>query len=251
MRCFSIALVGLLWLSARLAGAADVVMAFSEELAPYTFPQTDSGVQLDVAREALAFRGHRLVPHYFPLERLPLAFRYGRVDALMMDVGEDLTAAGGHYAEPAVVFENVLITLKARDLIITSPKDMADRLVVGFISAAQRYPDWVAPAKALGLYFEAADQELQTLGLLRGHFDVMLTDRYIFHYFANKLARERGQPLHAVSEHSFVSMSPNNYRPVFRDPAIRDDFNAGLRHLKASGRFDAIYRHYLQVDAGE
>ena len=31
---------------------------------------------------------------------------------------------------------------------------------------------------------------------------------------------------------------------VFRK--IRDDFNAGLRHLKASGRYQAIYDSYLQ-----
>jgi polar amino acid transport system substrate-binding protein len=36
-----------------------------------------------------------------------------------------------------------------------------------------------------------------------------------------------------------------NYRPVFRDKKIRDDFNLGLKYLKESGEFQKIYDEYL------
>ncbi len=38
----------------------------------------------------------------------------------------------------------------------------------------------------------------------------------------------------------------DDYRPLFRDARVRDDFNAGLRHLKATGRFRQIYERYLR-----
>jgi polar amino acid transport system substrate-binding protein len=49
-----------------------------------------------------------------------------------------------------------------------------------------------------------------------------------------------------VDEHSVIQADPNDYRPVFRDAAIRDDFNAGLAHLHKSGRYRAIYDKYLK-----
>jgi len=37
-----------------------------------------------------------------------------------------------------------------------------------------------------------------------------------------------------------------DYRPVFRDKQVRDDFNAGLKQLKETGRYKAIYERYLR-----
>ncbi len=228
-----------------VASAADVTMGFGLHIAPYAFAEQDRGLEVDIAREALAFRGHRLIPHYYPLDRLPLAFRFGRIDASMMDLGEDLSREGGFYAEPAVYYDNVLVSLADRAWRLDSPNKLSDKVVIGFAGAGQRYADWVEPALRDGLYFENNDQELQVLGLYRGHFDVMLTDRYIFHYFAQKLARERNLPLTPVTEYRFTTIEPDHHRPVFRDPSVRDDFNAGLAHLRETGRFKEIYDSYL------
>ena len=69
--------------------ADNVVMAFGEKIPPYCFPESDSGIELEVIGEALAFRGHRLKPHYYPLARVPLAFRQGEVEAAMTDLGQE------------------------------------------------------------------------------------------------------------------------------------------------------------------
>lgn len=248
MRLFLAMLLICLGSATTFVGAKEVVMAFSLAIPPYTLPETESGVEVDVAREALAYRGHTLVPKFFPLDRLPLAFRYGRVDASMMDLGQDLTDAGGHYADPAVVYDDVLITLKERNLKIEKPADLADLFVISYVGARHRYGEWVAPPDQIGLYFERTNQEWQALGLLRGNFDVMLTDRYIFYYFAHKLERDRGLKLKPIVEHRFMALNPQHYRPVFRDPKVRDDFNVGLQYLKDSGRYQAIYDSYLQIE---
>ena len=56
-----------------------------------------------------------------------------------------------------------------------------------------------------------------------------------------------GVPLQPVDETPFTQVNPKDYRPVFRSAAVRDDFNVGLRQLKTSGRFQAIYDRYLRA----
>lgn len=50
----------------------------------------------------------------------------------------------------------------------------------------------------------------------------------------------------ATERHPFVEEDPEDYRPLFHDRQIRDDFDAGLEQLKRSGRYQQIYDHYLQ-----
>jgi polar amino acid transport system substrate-binding protein len=80
----------------------------------------------------------------------------------------------------------------------------------------------------------------------KGRYDLVLSDRNIFKYFTLKLKKEKGFAPKATEEHSFVKFNPLDYRAVFRDKGIRDDYNAGLVHLKETGRFQAIYDKYLK-----
>lgn len=239
-------LLALLLVCAGPATAEDVVMAFGEKIPPYCFPESDSGIELEVIGEALAYRGHRLIPRYFPLARVPLTFRHGEVQAAMTDLGQDLTSQGAYYGEPAVLYHNVLITLKGRHLKIETPADLQHLSVVAFQGAVKRYPEWLAASQADGLYFEQNNQELQVLGLNKGRYDVVLSDRSIYQYFEQLLGRTTLFRAKAVDFHEFVQEDPQNYRPLFRSRKVRDDFNAGLQHLKSSGRYQAIYDSYLK-----
>ncbi len=225
--------------------AADIHMAFGEKIPPFCFPETDSGIELDVMRDALAYRGHVLVPHYYSFARIPVAFKAGDVDAAMTDLGEDMAAWGAHYGDPAVFYDNVFFTLSDRKLAIRKPDDLQGLSVLSFPGGAKRYPEWLDAVRKSGRYFEQNDQALQVLTLDRGRYDVILSDRNIFRYFSLQLKLNRSFKPKAVTAHEFVKLNPLDYRPVFRDKKIRDDFNAGLRQLKESGRFEAIYQKYL------
>lgn len=231
-----------------MANAAEVVMAFGEKIPPFCFPETDSGIEIEVMREALAYRGHVLKPRYFSFARIPVAFKSAEVDAAMTDLGEDMAAWGAHYGNPAVFYDNVFISLKERRLVIAKPEDLNGLSVISFVGAAKRYPEWLGAVKKAGRYFEQNDQALQVLTLDRGRYDVVLSDRNIFKYFTLQLKLNKSFKPRPVVEQSFVKVNPMDYRPVFRDSAIRDDFNAGLKQLKDSGRFQAIYHKYLAGD---
>jgi polar amino acid transport system substrate-binding protein len=53
--------------------------------------------------------------------------------------------------------------------------------------------------------------------------------------------------VHDVDEHKFTTVNPEDYRPVFRDRKVRDDFNLGLSQLKESGEFERIYDNYMKL----
>lgn len=237
------------WCTAIAVRAADVSMAFGERIPPFCFPETNSGIEVEVMREALAYRGHVLKPKYFPFTRVPVAFKAREVEAAMSDLGTDMTAYGAFYGDPGVFYDNVFISLAERKLVIRQPEDLRGLTVIAFVGAAKRYPEWLNPLKAEGRYFEQNDQALQVLTLHKKRYDLVLSDRNIFKYFSAQVERSEGALLGPVTEHSFVKLNPQDYRPVFRDARIRDDFNAGLAAIKKNGHFKAIYQKYLGDNA--
>src|SRR5471032_521905 len=132
----------LLGLTAGSAAPASVSMAFGDNLPPYIMAESDAGIEVEVVREALAYRGHLLQAHCLPMARVPLTFITGQVDAIMMDVGQDMTAHGGYYAAPPVLYDNVFYTLKRHGLSIRKPKDLVGHTIMSFVGAARRYPKW-------------------------------------------------------------------------------------------------------------
>lgn len=177
--------------------ADEVRMAFGEKIPPFCFPETNSGIEIEVIAEALAVGGgHRLKPVYYPFARVPVAFKAGEVDAAMTDLGEDMQPHGGHYGDPAVFYDNVFITLRSRGLQIRRPEDLKGLSVIAFQGADKRYPEWLGPVKQAGNYHEQNDQSLQVRMLNDGRHDVVLSDRSIFRYFPCN------SPAAAVSRHS-------------------------------------------------
>lgn len=221
-------------------------MAFGEKIPPFCFPETNSGIEIEVIGEALAHKGHKLIPKYYPFGRIVLAFKSGKVNAAMTDLGEDLTSGGAFYGDTAVVYDNVFITLKERNIVIKKPEDLKGLSVLAFQGALKRYPTWLKAVEQAGKYHEFHDQKLQVRVLLNKHYDVVLSDRLIFKYNMLQYAKEQKAIPKEMQEHAFVKLNLNDYRPVFKSKDIRDDFNLGLKKLKKTGRYKAIYDKYLK-----
>ncbi len=228
-----------------IASAKDILMAFGQNIPPYVFEKHDKGIEIDIISAALAFKGHTLKPLYFPLARIPIAFRNNQVDAIMGDMGVDLKASGGFYANPAVIYDNVFISLKSKNISITQPSDLDLLHVVSFQGAEKRYPKWLNKVAKEDRLFSISNQFTQVKLLHLGRYEVVLSDRYIFRYFAKRMKLLNVLTIDEVDEHNFTTAIPEDYRPVFRDEKIRDDFNLGLKKLKESGEFQKIYDNYM------
>jgi polar amino acid transport system substrate-binding protein len=222
-------------------------MAFSKEIPPYIFEAQNKGIEIDIISSALAYKGHTIKPIYFPLGRIPYAFTNKLVDAAMGDMGVDLKLQGGFYADPAVIYDNVFITLKSKKISIKEPSDLNLLKVVSFQGAEKRYPKWLKKVKEDNRFYGVGDQLTQVKLLNFGRYDVVLSDRYIFNYFSKKLQSQNVLEAQEVDEHKLIIENIADYRPVFRNKKIRDDFNAGLNHLKESGEFQKIYDYYINL----
>ena len=55
--------------------ADDITMTFGDSTPPYAFADTQRGLEVDIVREALAFRGHTLKPVFVPAARVPHQFK--------------------------------------------------------------------------------------------------------------------------------------------------------------------------------
>ncbi|TWX56352.1 ABC transporter substrate-binding protein [Colwellia hornerae] len=222
-------------------------MAFSKEIPPYIFEHNNSGIEIDIITAALAHKGHTLKPVYFPLGRIPYAFSNKLVDAVMGDIGVNLKSQGGFYAKAAVIYDNVFITLKSSAISLKKPTDFDLLSVVSFQGAEKRYPKWLKKVKEQDRFYGVSDQLTQVKLLYFGRYDVVLSDRYIFRFFAKKLKLMHGLDVQEVVEHKLTIDKPMDYRPVFRDKNIRDDFNFGLNKVKESGEFERIYSKYISL----
>jgi len=227
--------------------AKDVVMAFSKEIPPYIFENNNNGIEIDIISAALAYKGHTLKPVYFPLGRVPYAFTHNLVDAAMGDMGVDLTLQKGFYADPAVIYDNVFITLKSRNIAIEKPSDLDLLKIVSFQGAEKRYPKWLKKAYQENRLYSISDQLRQVKLLHYGRYDVVLSDRYIFKYFVKQMKLMNVLEMYEVVEHKFTTTNSKNYRPVFKDKKVRDDFNLGLIKLKESGEVQKIYDSYINL----
>jgi polar amino acid transport system substrate-binding protein len=230
---------------ASFAETKEVTMAFSQEIPPYIFQKNNKGIEIDIISAALAYKGHTLMPLYFPLARVPIAFKSKLVDAAMGDMGNNIATRGGFYADPAVIYNNVFFTLKSKNVTINKPSDLDSFTVVSFQEADKRYPKWLKKTKEEGRFYGISDQLRQVKLLYLGRYDVVLSDRYIFKYFVKQVTLMNNLEINEVDEHTFATINPRDYRPVFRDKKIRDDFNLGLKIIKESGEFQKIYDNYI------
>jgi len=227
--------------------AEEVFMAFGLEIPPYIFQKHNRGIEIDIISAALAYKGHTLKPLYFPLGRVPFAFKKNLVDAAMGDMGVNLETSGGLYANPAVIYNNVFFTLKSKNISILKPSDLDTLRVVSFQGAEKRYPKWLKKVKEENRFYGISDQLTQVKLLHFERYDVVLSDRHIFKYFVKQLMLMNVLEMNDVDEHKFTSVNPEDYRPIFRDKKVRDDFNLGLKKIKESGKFQKIYDNYLEL----
>jgi len=226
------------------AAAKDVVVGFGNRLPPYVIPERNGGITVQIFREALAYRGHVMKPQFIPLKRMPTMFAMRLLDAAMLDFGIDVAHEGGFYGEPAIIYENALFTLADRHLRIERPEDMKGLSVLAFQGAQGLYPAWVEAAVSAGKYNENNNQMLQVLELLNGTYDAVLCDRKIFEFFRVQTEMKYGGTAGRIEEHDVLDKNPDNFRTVFRDENVRNDYEAGLEHLKKTGRYYEIVRQF-------
>lgn len=229
-------------LSPGNAQSKEVTIAFGQSVPPYIIQSNNTGIEIDIIREALKYRGHSLKIVYIPFIEILDVFTKNIADGAA--TVEEKIGIDGYFSDGTITYHNYAISLKKRNYDIKKIWDLRNYKVSAF-QLARKYmgQEFARMAEANPLYRERQDQKAHVRLLYEGKIDVVVTDQNIFDYYQHQLSdivdTSQELILHGIFPES-------NYKVVFRDKKIRDDFNDGLRHIKATGKDHEIYSSYIE-----
>jgi polar amino acid transport system substrate-binding protein len=234
------------YLLASKVQAAEVDMLFGLSLPPYVIQENNTGYELEIIKAALAVKGHTLKPSYVALAAIPLMLKEKKANSAQRGNVELSESAGFHYAGmPTVIYQDVAITLKKNNLSINGLADLKDKTVLAFQGAVNFLgPEYAVAVKGSANYAETSDDKRKTARLFANSVQIYVGDLNIFNY-NKKLMKENVDTNQEVVVHKIFNASglkTNN--AVFLDKNIRDDFEAGLKQIKASGQYQQIIKKY-------
>jgi polar amino acid transport system substrate-binding protein len=212
---------------------------------PYLLDSGVEGLEYEIAEAALAAGGYSMVAVIVPPARGLSMQRSGQVDGLL-SVDEGIGGTD-FFSEPYLTFQNVAITLASRGLQIKSIEDLAKYSVAGFQNAnvilGERFK---AMTERNPNYTEYSRQITQPNLLFSSHVDAVVGDQRIFRYFTGQIDPKvyAGQ---AVTIHPIFPLNPR--KAVFKNAAVRDRFNAGLKVIQTNGVYEAIVKKYANYSA--
>jgi polar amino acid transport system substrate-binding protein len=239
LRTFFLIFLALSWSQVQ---SREQKIIFSQYTQPYVF-ENGNGIVVDIVREALRTSGHTVVPVYVPIGRGFELFAEKRVDGTA--IIRESSGLKANYSDDFMQYHNRAFTLKSRQHKLGNLADLKGKTVVAFQNASKYLgEDFGRVVADNPNYKEMANQETQTLMLLLGRIDVAVMDESIFRFFREKLIAE-GKAARATKYEAFPLFPPTPYKTAFIDAKVRDEFNRALSSMRRDGRYEAIYRKYI------
>jgi polar amino acid transport system substrate-binding protein len=211
-------------------------------LPPYIMQGTDNGVDADIVRQALLAVNYTLKLEYVPFARVAVTLANKNADCAF-PINESSGVTGVFYSDSHINYQNVVVALKSKALKIASPADLKGLRVVAFGDAGSYLgPAFDAMAKANKSYTEIADQQSQVKMLFKDRADALVMDVNIFKYF-----KENIKDMDVTQEVVYYQIfPPTAFKVAFTSKSVCDRFNAGLKAIKASGKYAEIFKTYIK-----
>jgi polar amino acid transport system substrate-binding protein len=239
----------LLWLASTLAPAADQparpVRLTNGEWPPYLSASLPfNGVLSRIVSEAFALQGLEVQYGFFPWTRALTLARIGSWDGSAAWIRSPERERDFYYSDPVLSTEVVLVHLKIMPFSWNSVGDLG-RYRIG-VTQDYAYGDAFAAAIANGkISVDIVGHDEQNLTkLLGGRIDLFPIDRRVGEAMIGRSFSGQDaarlvfdtKPLHTQPLHIIFSKAGTHGKELV------EQFNQGLRKLKASGRLDALIR---------
>jgi polar amino acid transport system substrate-binding protein len=228
--------------------AKEVKMLFSLALPPYVINEAGkgaSGFEFEIIEAALAAKGHTVKPVFVAMGAIPKMLGAKQADAAQR--GSPELVDGYHYADDAsVLYQDVAISLKKNQVAINSVADLKDKSIIAFQGASHFLgPQFSAAVKGNSKYAETSDERRRVMQLYASGAQAYVGDINVFKFYkAAVTGLDTSQEI--VVHKVFSNNDQTINHAVFRDKQIRDDFNSGLKQLKASGQYKQIIEKYIK-----
>jgi len=224
-----------------IADTKQITLAVGLSLPPYIIAEQNIGIEFDIVREALAYKGYVFKPKYVPQGRRIIEFTSGKVDGTLL-IQEDQSIQA-FFSDIYIVYQNIAVSLTKNNFVINSIPDLKNRSIMAFQFANRLLGDEFGHmANANAQYQEIPNQMLQINLLYAGRIDTIVLDKNIFYYY-----RKQNQTVDKtlpITIHNIFPPTP--YKIAFKEQKVRDDFNLGLQHLRSENRYEKIIRSYIE-----
>ncbi|WP_218311250.1 substrate-binding periplasmic protein [Alteromonas antoniana] len=188
------------------------------------------GIDVDILTHAFSELGYKTEFHLLPYNRLIKDFQDGKFDVASPAA---FTAAHGYFSTYYLPFEDVAVSLKSRNLDISSIQDLRGKRVIAYQSARNVLGEEFAEAVDGNSYLEEAEREVQLTLLKNGKTDVVVGEKRLLTYIMSKR-----YPDVALTVHPIFDIKP--YGAIIKQEFLRDRFNQQIKKMQASGKFQEI-----------
>ncbi len=222
--------------------SGEVKMAIGLSLPPYIIAEKNIGIEYDIVKEALAYKGHTLVPVYVPFARVLKEIETKRVQGALT-VNESSGLKDVFFSNSHITYQNAVMSLKNANLTINSLENLSKLRVTGFMNAKLYLgKDYKNAMANNSKYDETNDQEAQVALLFKKRVQALVCDINIFKFY-----RQNNTKTDTSEEITIHELFPaTNYKVAFIDKKLRDDFNEGLKYLRDSGKYKEIVKKYVK-----
>jgi polar amino acid transport system substrate-binding protein len=209
---------------------------------PYMIQESESGLDIDISRAAMAKAGFPIRIEFYPLSRAIHELQLGRIH---LTVPFFTSAPKGIFvSDPHIEYRPAVITLNSIDKMhdITQLKDYTIATFQGatgyfgdqFYYASKHSPDYV----------EYHDMGKLVDLLMSQRYQAVVLDYWIFRFFLShsKYANQLDQ----VRFHELLPRVPAAV--AFNNAELRNKYNQGLRMIKADGTYDEIINKYQRAE---
>ena len=228
-----------LW-SVSPAMAEELQAAFGNNYAPYFIKELNDGIELRILRGALEPAGFTVSGNSVIYERAVSLYQSGQID--FITVSSPNNKMDGCTSDQFISYQNVAITKANANLRLNSVKDLSTNAVVSFQGASVFLGDEYALNTGQNPdYRELKSQTQQISMLLMGRADVVVMDRLLFEWNLLELEIvDRRYPTTEFTYHYIFPSTPGYL--IFKNEAICQQFNQGLRALMETGRYDDYFQ---------
>jgi len=227
--------------------AEELKIGFTPDIPPFIIGE--KGLEVDIVRSALQYKGHTFKMKRYPYKRLQIAVSKMGLDgaaAVRKTEGD-----GVFYSDDFIAFQNVAITKKKSGIVLEKISDLKGKSILAWQNAhrdlGKEFEDMFSPATNSPhrkKYDEIPIQRNQNMMFWKERADVIVIDETIFLWYRNQLSEQVNTTEEVIFHNIFDNET--HFQVAFKDQRIRDDFNEGLRHLRESGIYQQLLDKYIE-----
>ncbi len=209
---------------------------------PYMIQETKSGLDIEIPQAALAKVGLPIELEFYPLSRAIHELQMGRIHL----TAPFFTAApkGVFVSDPHIEYRPIVITLNSINK-LQNIAQLKNYSIATFQGATGYFGDTFYYVSLNSPDYAEHHNMGKLIDLLMSkRYQVIVLDYSIFQHFLSK--SRYADKIEAITFHDLIPRVPAAV--AFNDPALRDQFNKGLKLIKQDGTYLKILKRYQYKD---